>query len=351
MGYGGLLQEEIGEDDPKRLSLNQILAASERAANLTKNLLAFSRKQVIAPKIVDINEIIKGVEKLLRRLIGEDIEIRTILNPSIEGISVMADKGQIEQVLMNLATNARDAMPDGGLLNIETGFADITEEYAKRYIDVKTGKYALISISDTGTGMNENTRSRIFEPFFTTKEMGRGTGLGLSIVYGIIKQHNGFINVYSEIGKGTTFKIYLPLIKKGIEEEESKVLPPPKGGTETLLLAEDDKDARGLTKTVLELHGYKVLEAVDGEDAVRVFNENKEKIKMIILDVIMPKKDGRAAYEEIKKIVPEIKSLFLSGYTADIINKRGILDTELNFVSKPVSPPDLLRKIREILDR
>jgi CheY-like chemotaxis protein len=266
-------------------------------------------------------------------------------------LTIMADSFQIEQVLMNLATNARDAMPEGGCLTIETRPVRIDEEYVKRHIFATPGMYALLSVTDTGIGMDEKTKERIFEPFFTTKEVGKGTGLGLAIVHGIVKQHNGKINVYSEPGRGTTFKIYLPLIGKEAVEAEISELPPPKGGTETILLAEDDETVRELIKNILEESGYKMIEAVDGEDAVEKFKGNKDRIHLALFDVIMPKKNGKEACEEIKSIIPDIKTIFMSGYTADIVSRKGILEEGLAFIAKPVSPDELLRKVREVLDR
>jgi len=362
IGYSTVLQMKMSKDDPLRHKVDQILASSERAANLTQSLLAFSRKQIIDLQPVKINEIVKRVEKLLLRIIGEDIEMKTILNPppppfdkggqgGIEDLVVMADSGQIEQVLMNLATNARDAMPDGGLLSIETERIEIDEEYIKTHGYGEPGMYALISFTDTGAGMDEMTRERIFEPFFTTKEVGKGTGLGLSMIYGIIKQHNGYINVYSEVGKGTTFKIYLPLTEAEIKEIKPSEPAPSISGKETILLAEDDADVRKFTKYVLEEFGYTVVEAVDGEDAIHKFMEYKDRIEFLLLDVIMPKKNGKEVYEEIKKVSPDVKALFMSGYTANVVHKRGILEEGLDFVLKPISPTVLLRKIRKVLER
>ncbi len=264
----------------------------------------------------------------------------------------MADGNQIEQVLMNLATNARDAMPDGGLLMIETELIEIDEEYKKTHGYGEPGAYALISAADTGSGIDEKTRAKIFEPFFTTKETGKGTGLGLSIVYGIIKQHQGYINVYSEKGRGTTFKIYLPLSENKVKE----ITPPLEPslniiGTETLLLAEDDADVRKFTKYVLEESGYTVIEAEGGMDAIDKFMENKDKVRLLLLDVIMPKKNGKEVFDDIRKLKPEIKALFMSGYTANVIHKKGILEEGLDFILKPVSPAKLLKKVREVLDR
>jgi len=263
----------------------------------------------------------------------------------------MADAGRMEQVLMNLVTNAGDAMPTGGTLTMETGVVDIDEEYVRHDIFSRPGPHAVLSVSDTGAGMDEKTRQKIFEPFFTTKEVGKGTGLGLSIVYGIIKQHDGNINVYSEQGIGTTFKIYLPLIKSGVEEIKPMETVAPTRGTETVLFAEDDPDVKKLIKDVLTKYGYTVMEAADGEEAVKVFMDNRDKIDILVFDMIMPKMKGDEAYKEILKIRPEIKVIFMSGYTEEIMYGKGVLEKGLSFVSKPVSPHEILTRIREVLDR
>jgi PAS domain S-box-containing protein len=350
MGYAGLLTMKMRKDDPLRRNAEQILASSERAAHLTSSILAFSRKQIIHLKPVNLTEVIKGVEKLLLKLLGERIQFKTVF--ADEDLVVMADSNQLEQVFMNLIINARDAMPNGGLLMVETERIVIDKKYKKTHGYGEPGDYALISVADTGPGMDEKTRARIFEPFFTTKEVGKGTGLGLSIVYGIIKQHNGYINVYSEIGKGTTFKIYLPLSEKNSEYskhdfEDHEV----SAGTETLLLAEDDTEVREFTKYILEESGYTVIESRDGDDAVDKFMENKGEIQLLLLDVIMPGKNGKEVYHEISRENPDVKVLFMSGYTANIIHKKGILDDGLDVILKPVSPRKLLQKIREVLDR
>ncbi|MEK7196519.1 MAG: ATP-binding protein, partial [Nitrospirota bacterium] len=349
IGYASITQMKMREDDPLRHNVDQVLVSAERAANLTQGLLAFSRKQISNPTLVNLNELIEKIEKFLRRVIGEDIEFQTILTD--KDITVMADHGQIDQALMNLATNARDAMPKGGLLTIETGTVEIDEEYIKAHGYGKAGTYALISVTDSGIGMDEKTREKIFEPFFTTKEVGKGTGLGLSIVYGIIKQHAGYINCYSEPGKGTTFRIYLPLIKTALKEVQPVEVIEPAGGTETILLAEDEENVRELTRIVLEEYGYKVIEAIDGEDAVNKFMENKDRIGLLLLDVIMPQKSGKEAYDRIAKIKPGIKVLFTSGYPADFIHREEITEQGLSFVSKPISPTALLKKVREVLDK
>ncbi len=348
IGYGNLLQNKL-LDEKMRDYVHEILLSSERAANLTKSLLAFSRKQVINLQPVDLNEIVRGMEKFISKIIKENIELKFLLSDN--KLNVMADKGQIEQALMNLVTNASDAMPEGGLLVIKTDIVNIDEEYVKSKIFDRAGPHACISVTDTGIGMDEKTIQRIFEPFYTTKEIGKGTGLGLPIVYGIIKQHGGNIKVYSEKGEGTTFRIYLPLISAEIKEKAEKEIPLPKFGTELILFAEDDDTIRKLIKDVLEEYGYKLIEAHDGDEAVKLFKENKNKIDMILFDVILPKKNGIEAYEEIKKINPDIKALFISGYAEEIIHKKQISETGLNFISKPIFPNELLIKIREVLSK
>ncbi|MDA8161455.1 MAG: PAS domain S-box protein, partial [Desulfobacteraceae bacterium] len=348
-GYGSLLAGRLDSSSELRPFVDQILSAAEKSANLTKQLLAFSRKQVIAPRHMELNEFIGGMEKLLIRLIGEDIELKTSF--SDEDLIVMVDPGQLGQVLMNLCTNARDAMPGGGLISIETGVVKLDAAYVKAHELEKTGSYAMISITDTGAGMDQKTMQKIFEPFFTTKEIGRGTGLGLSIVYGIVKQHNGNITVYSEPGSGATFRIYLPLIESNTKEAEPAKALTIQGGTETILLAEDNEDVRGFMRDMLQEFGYHVIEAVDGEDAIAKFKDYNEQVHLAMLDVIMPKKNGKEVYDEIKGLRPDVKVLFTSGYTADIIHKKGILETDVDFISKPAMPSDILAKIREILNR
>jgi signal transduction histidine kinase/ActR/RegA family two-component response regulator len=348
IGYGNVMRMRLADDDPHREYLDQILSASERAANLTRSLLAFSRKQIINPRPVNLNEIIRLIQKLLARLIGEDIELRVALSESDP--VVMADPGQLEQVLMNLATNARDAMPGGGCFAVTTELVTVDEQYVSMHGYGEAGRYAVITVSDTGLGMAEETRARIFEPFFTTKEMGKGTGLGLSIVYGIVKAQRGYVNCYSEPGKGTTFKIYLPLTSAAVDAENASKSVTPRGGGETVLVAEDSEDVRNLTTTVLSDFGYSVIEAVDGEDAVKKFLENRDAVRLLLFDIIMPKKNGKDAYEEIRAIRPDIKVIFTSGYTADIIHQRGFIDEGLTLLTKPLSPRDLLAKIHEVIE-
>ncbi|MBI4690236.1 MAG: response regulator [Nitrospirae bacterium] len=347
IGYTTFLQMKLKGDDPLRRNVEQILTASNRASNLTRSFLAFGRKQIINLKPIDLNEIIKKVDEFLSHLIGEDIEVKTTIT---EGeLSVIADIGQIEQVLVNLAANAREAMPDGGVLTVGTGSMELDGEFVTANGYGEPGRYAVISVADTGIGMDDKTMERIFEPFFTTKETG--TGLGLSIAYGIIKQHNGYINCHSEPGKGATFRIYLPITLAAPEGEgKHEDIAIPAGGSETLLIAEDDEDVRKLTKEVLGEFGYSVIEAADGYEAINRFIENEDKIALLLLDVIMPKKGGREVYEEIRKIRPEIKVIFSSGYASDFVHKKEILEQGLNFMAKPIPPMEILKKVREVLD-
>jgi PAS domain S-box-containing protein len=350
VGYTDLLEMKMARDAPAQTYVDRIRASSLRAADLTKSLLAFSRRQVISPKHIDLNRAIHNLKTLLCRIIGENIEVTTALLE--EPLTVFADAAQLEQVLMNLAVNAKDSMPDGGRLVLETGRVHLDEEQAHAFGLRGAGSYAVLSVSDTGMGMEEHIRQRVFEPFFTTKELGRGTGLGLSIVYGTVKQHNGHVTVYSEVGRGTTFKVYLPLTNGAAQETEAvKPFDQPPGGGETVLIAEDNADVRRLTKEVLEQFGYTVIEASDGEEALNRFQVEGERVQLAILDVIMPKKNGRDVYSEMLRIQPGMKALFTSGYPADLILKEGVLERGLDFLQKPAAALDLLRKVREILDR
>ena len=348
IGFGTMAQNRIKDDEKTMEFIKGILVSAERAAELTHSLLAFSRKQTIILKQVDLNDIVRKINKMLVRVIGEDIKV-TIMLINRE-LALMADRGQIEQVLMNLVTNARDSMPDGGELTIRTGMVKVDSSHAENHLFENAGMYAVLTVSDTGVGMDQNTRENIFEPFFTTKEVGKGTGLGLAMVYGMVKQHGGDINVDSELGKGTTFRIYLPTITNTVEAEPETAQPPPFGRGETILLAEDDPQVRKVTGTCLQEFGYKVIVAENGEDATKRFLENKDAIALVILDVIMPVKTGRDAYEEIKKLNPDIKAIFMSGYTDDIISRKGILEEGFDFISKPINPAALMRKIRDVLD-
>jgi two-component system cell cycle sensor histidine kinase/response regulator CckA len=348
-GHCSVLQMKMGKDSPFRRDVDQIYGAAERAANLTRSLLAFSRKQIMNPKKVNLNEIVMNVGKMLTRIIGEDIRLKAICRG--KPLGVFADRGQIEQVLMNLATNARDAMPGGGTLTIETGLQEIDDSFIHAYGYGEVGSYAVLSVSDTGKGMDAETRKKIFDPFFTTKEVGKGTGLGLSIVYGVIKQHNGYINVYSEPDEGSTFRIYLPQVHDEADEIEEEVVPEyPRMGSETVLVAEDDATIRELAGSILREFGYDVILARDGEDAVEKFKACKEKIAIIVMDMIMPRKSGKEAFEEIRKVRSDIRIIFMSGYSPDLLHDRGIFDSNEEVLIKPIHPLELVRRVRAVLD-
>jgi PAS domain S-box-containing protein len=348
IGYGSLVLESMEADNPSWERMREVLAAADRAANLTKRLLTFSRKEVVDFKHILVDDIVSGVEKLLSRIIGEDIELRIQL--ADKKAIIFADAGQLEQVLMNLVTNARDAMPKGGCLTISTGSAAIDDGYITAHGYGTVGKYASISVADTGVGMNAETESKIFEPFYTTKGVGEGTGLGLSIAYGIIKQHKGFIQVYSEVGSGTVFKILLPMSDEAAGATLVADASEPQGGTETILIAEDEAPLRDLLRIILESFGYTVLAAEDGEEAVRMFLEHRDRIRLFILDMVMPKKNGKDAADEISKVQPGVRILFMSGYSEDVIKKQGMIEEGLECIQKPVSPKVLLKKVRELLD-
>jgi len=347
-GYCDLTLMKLPKDEPTRSNVQEIRKAGDRAAGLTRQLLAFSRRQVLQPKVVNLNVIVSDINKMLRRLIGEDIDLMTVLDPSLGQIN--ADPGQIEQVIINLAVNARDAMPQGGKLIFETTNVYLDNEYVRSHTTVRPGNYVLFALSDTGTGMDTETKARIFEPFFTTKGQGKGTGLGLSTVYGIVKQSEGHIWVYSEPDKGTTFKIYLPRIDQAAQTDTS---PESSGdlprGRETVLLTEDENPVRALIRTILETNGYTVLEATCGEEALALYKEHTGPVDLIVTDVVMPRMSGRELAENLKTLRPDIKVLYLSGYTDDAIVRHGLLDKKMFFLQKPFTPDALLRKVREVL--
>jgi PAS domain S-box-containing protein len=343
-----LLQKKLRIDSQTIKYAEQVATSIDKANNLSQSLLSFSRKQTLKLMPVHLNEIVYNGTKLLMRFIGEHIELTTLLTDS--NPIIMVDINQIEQILINLTTNARDAMPDGGRLTIRTASIEIDDNFNKEHGFGIPGVYALIAVSDTGTGMEEFTKERIFEPFFTTKISGKGSGLGLAVTYGIVRQHKGFIEVESVPEKGSTFNIYIPAVEdKVFRHNETKVLLA-KAGVETILLAEDDPDTRETMSEMLKMTGYTVLEACDGDEAVRVFNENKDMIDLLFLDVRMPRKNGREVYEEIRNMRREIKALFISGYTADVIDSQGIREEGFNFISKAASPDEILDKLREVLD-
>jgi PAS domain S-box-containing protein len=347
-GYGEMTLRKLRAEDPLKAKVDEILKAAERAAGLTRQLLAFSRQQVLQPRIVDLNDLVGNVEKMLRRLIGEDIRLTTSLDPVLG--SVKADPGQLEQVLMNLAVNARDAMPDGGRLTIATQDVELGPEEVARHPPTRPGLYVLLAVTDSGTGMDAETQSHLFEPFFTTKEMGKGTGLGLSTVYGIVKQSGGYIWCESEVGSGTTFRIYLPRIDEDAPSARRPAPPRLAHGSETVLLVEDDPSLRDLVSEILEGAGYTVLVADDGARALRIAEEYAGPIHIIVTDVIMPGETGRRTAEAIKAVRSEVEILYMSGYTTEAIEKHGVLSPGARFLGKPFTTEDLLRKVRDILD-
>ncbi len=347
-GYGELMLLSLPIGEPHRVSVEQIREAGERAATLTRHLLAFSRKQVLQPKVLDLNAVVANMDTMLQRVISADIDLLTILSPGLA--SVKADPGQIEQILMNLVVNARDAMPEGGRLTIETADVVLDSDYARRHVDVSPGRYIMLAVSDAGCGMDKKTQARIFEPFFTTKEEGKGTGLGLSTVYGIVKQSGGNIWVYSEPGRGTTFRIYLPRIEEAAEAVEPDKAPEPlPTGSETILLVEDEAGVRNLAKKILETYGYKVLDAAEGEDAFRLSGQHKGLIHLMVTDMVMPEMSGRELADRLKPSRPNMKVLFMSGYTDKAMLHQGELDPGMAFLQKPFTPQTLARKVREVL--
>lgn len=347
-GHSDLLLKKLDARDPMHEPVTEIRSAGQRATEVTQQLLAFSRKQIIQPRVLDLNRVVGDIEKMLQRLIGEDIALVTVLNPDLG--RVMADPGQIGQVLMNLAVNSRDAMPNGGHLTIETANVDLDDRYAKEHSAVAPGPYVQLTVSDSGTGMDAETQAHLFEPFFTTKKAGEGTGLGLATVYGVVKQAGGFIWVYSEPGKGTAFKIYLPRVKEEVEVEEA---PKPAGtphGTETILLVEDQPELRKLARMILTSQGYKVLEAANGGEALFHSERHTGPIHLMLTDVIMPGMNGRELAQRLKPLRPEMKVLYMSGYTVSAIIHNGVLEAGIDYLQKPISPDDLVVKVREVLE-
>jgi two-component system, cell cycle sensor histidine kinase and response regulator CckA len=347
--YSDLLLEDLGSDDPKRDDVEQIRKAADGAAALTRQLLAFSRQQVLQPKALDLKTTVVGTEKLLKRLIGEDVQLTTFLAPDL-GV-VKADPGQIEQIIINLAVNARDAMPTGGRLTIEAANVDMDEAYVRGHAPARPGRYVMLALSDTGTGMDEQTKARIFEPFFTTKEPGKGTGLGLATVYGIVKQSGGFIWVYSEPGRGTSFKVYLPRVEEPAEPAAAPAATvEPLRGTETVLVVEDAASVRMVTRQVLERYGYAVLEAPNGDTALRLAAKHHGQIHLLLTDVVMPGLSGRQLAQQLAQLRPDMKVLYASGYADQAIVHHGILEAGIAYLQKPFTPETLGRRVRQVLD-
>ncbi|MFO0965381.1 MAG: PAS domain S-box protein [Gemmataceae bacterium] len=348
-GYSDMLLETPLDASTKGL-LTEIQRAGERAGALTRQLLAFSRKQVLEPKVLDLNAVVMDTEKMLRRLIGEDMLLGTALAPDLKSVKV--DPTQIGQVIINLAVNARDAMPQGGKLTIETANVEVDATYVQMRPEAKPGRYVMLAVSDTGCGMTEEVKAHIFEPFFTTKAQGKGTGLGLATVYGIIKQSGGLIYVYSEPGQGTSFKIYLPAVEEPMLTAKSlHDLRPATSGNETILLVEDEDAVRGITRMALQMHGYKVLETSRGEEALRLCEQHQEPIHLLLTDVVMPGMSGRQVAEALRSRRPAMKVLFVSGYTDDAVVRHGLVEAETAFLQKPFTPISLAAKVRAVLGR
>jgi two-component system cell cycle sensor histidine kinase/response regulator CckA len=347
VGYGEIVSRRLAGDDLLKEKMDQILKAADRATSLTRQLLAFGRKEVVEPKILNLNAVVSDMNKMLRRVIGEDVELTTFLEPDLG--NVRADAGQLGQVLMNLVVNSRDAMPEGGRITIETHNTNLDVDYAAAHALVRPGPYILLVVTDTGTGMDAATQARIFEPFFTTKEVGKGTGLGLSTVYAIVKQSEGFVWVYSEVGLGTTFKIYLPRVHEEAASAPTEGSGTLLGGVETILLVEDEASLRDLLRETLEASGYFTLVARDGAEALQVVEDYANPIQLMLTDVIMPGMTGPKIVELVVQSRPEIKVLYISGYS-DAVTRNGLTGRGRAFLSKPFSPEVLLRRVREMLD-
>ncbi len=350
IGYSELLQGKFEPGDPRLNDIEEIHKAAERAASLTRQLLAFSRKQIFAPKVLNLNNLILDLDKMLRRLLSEDIKLVTIPGENLG--EVMADPGQMEQVLINLAVNARDAMPRGGVITIETQNVFLDAAYAQKYAEVQPGDYVMLAVSDTGSGLDEASRARIFEPFYTTKELGQGTGLGLSTVHGIIKQSGGHINVYSEVGQGATFKVYLPRLRQPVQAEAAAPVSCNfDRGAETILLVEDEDMVRQVARRILEMHGYTVLEAASGPEALLVSQQTQGPIHLMLTDVVMPGMSGGQTAERLQAERPELKVVFMSGHTENSIVHHGVLDPGVAFIQKPFRSDLLVHNVRLVLDQ
>lgn len=349
-GYSRMIADKLPANDSLRAYSEEVLRAADRASALTSQLLAFSRRQITKPRIVDVNVLLLTVEKMLRRLIGEDIELALSLKPEIPNIK--ADPGQIEQVIFNLAANSRDAMPRGGRITIETTSVRLDSAYAQNHLDVKPGNYVMIAVTDNGEGMDAQTRRRIFEPFFTTKAQGKGTGLGLATVFGIVKQAGGDIWVYSELGKGTTFKLYFPaVVEAATEPADTGTVTTQYRGTETVLVVEDDDAVRDLIATMLEGLGYNVLAAGSVDEAMAIRRDHPGKIALLVTDVVMPEKSGKQLADILVASTPDLKILYLSGYTEGTVMRHGVLDPGVEFLAKPFNQQSLGKKVREVLDK
>jgi len=348
-GYTDMVREDLPPDDPRRADLDEVRRAADRAAALTRQLLAFSRRQLLQPRVLDVNEVVHGMAKMLHRLIGEDVQLRTTLAPGPQRTN--ADLGQLEQVIMNLAVNARDAMPEGGDLTIETSTVTLDAEYAALHPDARPGPHVLLAISDGGDGMTADVQAHIFEPFFTTKGPGKGTGLGLATVYGIVKQSGGHVTAYSEAGRGTSMKVYLPVADAEVASAAAVATDaPPPVGSETILLVEDEDGVRRLTRSILERYGYHVLQARDGAEAVALCHGHRGEIHLMLTDVVMPGMGGGESAELIRQLRPGMKVLFMSGYADRAVTEHRVLGADTPYLQKPFTPAVLARKVRDVLD-
>jgi len=347
LSYSDLLLEDLPPEIPDRADVAEIRKAAVAASSLTRQLLAFSRQQVLEPRVLDVNTVVASTEKLLTRLLGEDVSLTTTLAAALGAVKV--DPGQLEQIIMNLAVNARDAMPRGGRLSIETANVEMDESYVHGHPLARPGHYVMLAVSDTGTGMDAATQARIFEPFFTTKEAGKGTGLGLATVYGIVRQSSGFIWVYSEPGHGTSFKIYLPRVDEPVSPAGAAA-PQVVGGSETVLVVEDVAAVRAVTRQMLERQGYCVLEAANGATALSLARQHQSAIHLLVTDVVMPEVSGRELADQLVQLRPDMKVLFMSGYTDDAVVRHGILQEGIAYLQKPFTPDTLARKVRAVLD-
>jgi signal transduction histidine kinase len=348
LSYSEMISGDLKPEEPLRADIEEIRMAAVRASDLTRHLLAFSRQQVLEAKVLNLGQSVAGMEKMLRRLLGADIDLTLLCASGLWNIK--ADPGQIEQVLMNLAVNARDAMPEGGKLTIETANVELDDEYARAHVEVGAGSYVMLAVSDTGDGIDKMTQARIFEPFFTTKDKGKGTGLGLATVFGIVRQSGGHVWVYSEPGKGATFKIYFPRVS-GNAEVRSSERPAPDSvrGSETILLVEDDDQVRALARNILRRNGYVVLVASNGGEAFLLCEQHGSRIHLLLTDVVLPLMSGRQIAERLASLRPEMKVLFMSGYTDDAVLQHGILDSGVAYLQKPLTPTSLTRKVRQVL--
>jgi CheY-like chemotaxis protein len=348
ISYTDFVVDTLPEGDQRRSDLVEVQKASDRATALVRQLLAFSRKQILEPRMIDLNQVVSGVEKMLRRLLGEDILLEVTLAAKLG--TVLADAGQVEQVLMNLVVNARDAMPRGGRLTIETSNVELVGSGGAAFARLKPGRYVAFTVTDSGSGMDEATLARAFEPFFTTKGLGKGTGLGLSTVYGIVKQSEGEVRVRSKPGAGTTFTVYLPRRDGQVGVRASEPIPLVSTGHETVLVVEDEESLRALVERILRNAGYKVLVAENGADALTLFNQHEGKVDLLLTDVVMRQMSGREIAERLARSKPALKVLYMSGHTDEIIDRHGLLENGVRLIGKPFTAEDMSRKVRTVLD-